>query len=92
MLATPSVPVIPVPANVKLGALFQFPVRITLDPVVLTVLLALVGIFVATLSVMLIYHWRRFPYETDLFARVERWYLAGVFVLLAVAVLGIFIS
>jgi len=56
------------------------------------VLLALVGIFVATLSVMLIFHWRRFPFETDLFTRVEHWYLFGVFVFIAAAVVGILIA
>ena len=92
MLQTPAVPVLPTPAHVSLGALSGISVHVTFDPIILTVLLALVGIFVATLSVMLIFHWRRFPFETDLFTRVEHWYLFGVFVFIAAAVVGILIA
>jgi len=66
-----------------------FPVTVQLSPAVLAVLTALAAVFVAALSVMLVYHWRRFPYEHDLFRRVERLYLVGVAALLAVAVVGI---
>ena len=92
MLATPSVPALPVPSHVSLGSFSGASFHVTFDPVILTVLLALVGIFVAMLSVMLIYHWRKFPFEHDLFRRVEHWYLFGVFVLFAVAVVGILIA
>lgn len=68
------------------------PIHLELSPVVLAALLLPVGIFVAVLSVMLIYHWRRFPFEHDLFRWVERIYLLGVFCLLAVAILGIIFS
>jgi H+/Cl- antiporter ClcA len=92
MLATPSVPVLPPPSHVSLGSFSGVSFHVTFDPVILTVLLALVGIFVAMLSVMLIYHWRKFPFEQDLFRRVERGYLLGIFVLCTTAVVGILIA
>ncbi len=92
MLQTPSVSVVPVPSAPDLGSLWHGMFNLTLDPIVLLVLLVLVGIFTAVLSVMLVYHWRRFPFEMDLFRRVEHWYLFGVAVLLAAAVFGIFAS
>ena len=69
-----------------------FPLTAEISPAVLTVLVALVGIFVAALTVMLMYHWRRFPFEHDLFRRVERLYFFGVVLLLGAAVIGIFLS
>ena len=52
----------------------------------------LVGIFIAAVTVVLIYHWRRFPFEHEIFQSAERMYLSGVVFLLALAVLGIFIA
>lgn len=78
-----------VPMLLSLGSL---PLRLEPTPLALAVLIMLVGIFVAAISVVLIYHWRRFPFERELFRWVERAYLVGVVFLLAVAVLGIFLS
>jgi hypothetical protein len=69
-----------------------FPIRIELTPLVLAVLLVLAGVFVAGLSVMLVYHWRRFPFEHDLFRWVERLYFLGVLVLTGAALAGIILS
>jgi hypothetical protein len=66
--------------------------QLVFSPLVLVVLTMLVGIFVAALSVMLVYHWRRFPFEQGIFLTVERIYFAGVFVLTSVAVLGVLLS
>ncbi len=92
MLQTPAIPALPTPGIQSFGTALQFPLPLTLDPVTLTVVLALVGIFIAALSVVLIYHWRRFQFELELFRRVEHWYLFGVAILLAAAVLGILIA
>jgi uncharacterized BrkB/YihY/UPF0761 family membrane protein len=71
------------------GKLASLPIVFVFSPLVLIVLTMLVGIFVAALSVMLIYHWRRFPFEHDVFHRVERIYLTGVALLLVVVVFSI---
>ncbi len=52
----------------------------------------LVGIFTAAATVMLVYHWRRFPFEHDTFRTAERVYLLGTVVLMAVAVAGLLLS
>ena len=74
------------------GNLALLPIVLTVSPLVLIVLTMLVGIFVAALSVMLVYHWRRFPFERDVFHAVERAYIAGVVVLLTVVVFSILAS
>jgi hypothetical protein len=74
-----------------LSELGSLPVTVQLSPAVLSILVALGAVFVAALSVMLVYHWRRFPYEHDLFRRVESLYLTGVALLLGVALVGIII-
>jgi len=68
------------------------PIRAEISPVVLAVFLALAGIFVAGVTVVLIYHWRRFPFEHETFRWAERLYLLGTSVLLGVALLGIIIA
>jgi hypothetical protein len=86
-------PIIPSISSSDLLAVWGgLPLRIELSPMVLAALLLPVGIFIAALSVMLIYHWRRFPFEHALFRWVERVYLLGVFVLLTIATLGIVLS
>lgn len=90
MLATPTVPVLPVPdLSSALGGL---PLRFELSPVALAVVLALAGIFFAVVSVVLVYHWRRFPFEQDVFDRVERWYFGVSSLLIGLAVLAIIFS
>lgn len=74
------------------GNLASFPIILAVSPLVLIVLTMLAGIFVAALSVMLVYHWRRFPFEHDVFYTVERVYIAGVVVLLVVVVFSILLS
>jgi hypothetical protein len=90
MLEGPVVPSVQAPD--LLASWGGFPVRVELSPLVLSVLLALAGVFVAAVSVMLVYHWRRFPFEQELFRWVERVYFLGVVVLLGVSVLGIVLS
>lgn len=75
-----------------LSGIGAFPIAVELSPASLSVLLALGAVFVGALSVMLVYHWRRFPYEQDVFRRVERLYFSGTLVFLAVAVVGILMS
>lgn len=93
MLATPPVPQF---TNAALpdfgGSLAALPLQLEITPLALVVLTLLVGIFVAAISVVLVYHWRRFPFEHDTFRLAERFYLVGVAAFLAVAVFGILIS
>jgi hypothetical protein len=90
MLDTPVIPEVQTPD--LLATLGNLPIQVELSPLVLSVLLLPVGIFVAALSVMLVYHWRRFPFEHELFRWVERVYLLGVLALFAIAVAGIILS
>lgn len=64
---------------------------IELAPVGLMIVIMLVSVFFATLSVILIYHWRRFPYEQTVFHRVERLYFLVAFVLLGISIVCIFL-
>lgn len=74
------------------GTLGSFSMQLTVSPLVLVVLTMLVGIFVAAMTVMLVYHWRRFPFEHDVFRLAERIYMVGVVTLLVVAVVGILLT
>lgn len=80
MLPTPTVPVIP--QSDLAGALGGFPLTLDLSPIALMIVLLLAGLFFAAISVIMVYHWRRFPYERTVFDRVERWYfrVAGLLV------------
>lgn len=74
------------------GPLGSFTLQLGVSPLMLVVLTMLVGIFVAAVSVMLVYHWRRFPFEQEVFRTVENVYMAGVALLLVTAVVGILLS
>ena len=74
------------------GSLGSFPLHLEATPLALVVLSMLVGIFVAAVSVILVYHWRRFPFEHETFAIAERIYFIGTACLLIIAVVGILIS
>jgi hypothetical protein len=67
----------------------SLPLTLDISPLVLVVLTSLVGVFIAAISVILVYHWRRFPFEHETFIGAERVYMAGVVILLMVAVIGI---
>ncbi len=90
MLTVPEPPRVDTPDF--LTAWGGFPVRVELSPLVLAVFLALAGIFVASVTVILIYHWRRFPFEHEVFRWVERVYLLGTLVLLGLALFGILLT
>lgn len=93
MLATPLVPQFTQPTLPTFtGSLSSLPIHVESSPLVLVIFTLLVGIFIAAVSVVLIYHWRRFPFEHDLFRAAERFYLAGVAILFTVAVVGILIA
>ena len=90
MIATPTVPVMSGgDLTTFLGGL---PLHFELSQAALAIALALVGILFATVSVVLIYHWRRFPFEQEVFARVERLYFLVATVLLVMSVLFVFIA
>jgi len=90
MVVSPSVPPISAAGLPDLtGALGSFPISIELSSLVLVVLTVLVGIFIGAVSVVLIYHWRRFPFEHDIFRTAERVYLSGVALMLVGVVIGI---
>ncbi|MEK7638354.1 MAG: hypothetical protein AAB375_02945 [Patescibacteria group bacterium] len=93
MAVNPSLPQFGAPVLPRIGGpLAEFSMQLAVSPLVLVVLTMLVGIFVAAMTVMLVYHWRRFPFEHDVFRRAERIYMVGVVLLLAVAVVGIFLT
>ena len=93
MLVTPQIPrlfsgLFPDTAS----TITSLPLRIEVSSLMLIVLAVLVGIFIATITVILLYHWRRFPFEVETFRTAERIYLSGVVIFLAVAVIGILIT
>jgi len=90
MLTVPDAPSVQGPD--LLASWGSLPIALEVSPLVLAVLLALAGVFVAVVSVVLMYHWRRFPFEHDTFRRAERIYLSGVVLLLGAAVLGVLTS
>lgn len=75
-----------------MGSLGTFPLHVETSPLALVVLTMLAGIFAAAVSVILVYHWRRFPFEHETFQTAERIYLFGVVVFLAISVIGILIA
>ena len=87
MLTAPTIPSFHMPA--LLGG---FAVQLDFSPMALGIILALVAIFFATVTVILVYHWRRFPYDQAVFDSVERVYVIVSAVLLAVSILGILAS
>lgn len=92
----PETPIVPKLTGAGLpdlpGVLTSLPLRIEISQTILLVLVVLVGILVAAISVMLVYHWRRFPFEHALFRTSERVYTAGVILLLCAAAFGILIA
>lgn len=93
MIANPSVPpIVGAPLPDFAGAVASLPIRIEFSPLILVVLAMLAGIYIAAMSVVLLYHWRRFPFEHAIFLTAERIYLTGVALLLSVVVVGILIS
>jgi hypothetical protein len=79
MLTLPAVPMFS-------GAHLSGPVPVELAPIGLAVIIMLASAFFAAVSVILVYHWRRFPYEQEVFHRVERLYFFVSFVLLGLAI------
>jgi hypothetical protein len=73
-------------------ALAALRLQFDLSQLGLGIVMALVGIFFAVASVVLLYHWRRFPYEHQTLHRVERLYELVSILLIAVAVFGIFFA
>jgi membrane protein implicated in regulation of membrane protease activity len=87
MLETPAVPAS------DLSAVFGgLPLQFELSPFALIIIMALVLIFFAVVSVVLIYHWRRFPFEHQTFHRVERLYEVVSIILVTLAVGALFFS
>ena len=68
------------------------PVTVELSPLLLVSLASLAGVFIAAVTVILLYHWRRFPFEHDTFKMAERVYIGGVIALGAIVGLGILLS
>ena len=71
------------------SSLLSLPIHIEISQLILVVLTMLVSIFAAAVSVILVYHWRRFPFEHAIFLAAERAFLIGVGVLVAIAFVGI---
>ena len=74
------------------GSWASLPLQLDISPLVLVVLTSLAGIFIGAVSVVLIYHWRRFPFEQEIFRNAERIYIIGVGVFLALAFVGILLT
>jgi membrane protein implicated in regulation of membrane protease activity len=89
MIAAPSIPAFASDLTAAFGGL---PLTFELSRVGLAIVMTLVLIFFAVASIVLIYHWRRFPFEQDVFDRVERLYEAVSVILVTIAVFGIFFS
>ncbi|MBP6885848.1 MAG: hypothetical protein KBC02_01225 [Candidatus Pacebacteria bacterium] len=93
MLVSPQLPRITgVPFPDLQSVWTSLPVTVELSPLVLVSLASLVGVFIAAVTVILLYHWRRFPFEHEIFKTAERVYIGGVIALGAIAGLGILFS
>lgn len=90
MLSTPLIPQGPAPTWGSILA--GFPLQVDLSPIALAVVLVLVCILFAAVSIVLVYHWRRFPFEQEVFDRVEKVYMLVSGILLAISVLAIVLS
>lgn len=91
-LETPSIPSV---FNAPQGDAFAFagfPVRVEISAAVLVVVFVLAALYAVALSVILVYHWRRFPFEHELFVGVERFYVLGQLVFLGCALVAILMT
>ena len=87
---TPTVPTIP--GSAADGIALMLPIRLELSPLALAVVLVLAAIVFGVMSVIFVYHWRRFPYEQEVFGRVEKLYFVVSLALLAAGLAGILMS
>jgi hypothetical protein len=74
------------------ASLGGFPLRVEITPLGLGIMLVLAGVLTAAVTVVLMYHWRRFPFEHTVFRHAELLYLIGVVLLLSAAVIGTLLS
>jgi len=69
-----------------LGLLFSgFPLSSTIPPLALAALFGIAMLYTAGMSVMLIYHWRKYPFERRTLLRAERLYVSGCFLFTVLA-------
>ena len=79
------------PAALDAGSLSSlFPLEVSVSHTLLVALFALSVVFWAVMTVIFLYHWRRFPFGVTTLRWVERGYLgvSGLFILLALG--GVF--
>jgi hypothetical protein len=71
------------------SALVSLPLRVSVSQTILILVFALVVVFWAIMTVIFIYHWRRFPYGKVFLGRIEWLYLGVSAVLILLALGGI---
>ena len=82
-----------IPAFVPdITAVITLPLQFSIPSHILVLAFALVGAFWATMTVIYLYHWRRFPYDKPFLKMGERIYVAGSVVCIVIALGGIIVS
>jgi hypothetical protein len=92
MLETPGIPSVLGGGDMGAISLPGLPVLVEVSPAALVVLFVLVALYAAALTVVLVYHWRRFPFEHELFKNVERFYSLGYVLFLGCALVAILLT
>ena len=72
------------------GAALSFPLAVSVSPTILALAFALVVAFWAVMTVIYMYHWRRFPYGKEVLRKLERVYLIVSSVIIVLALGGMF--
>jgi hypothetical protein len=92
MLETPTIPAVFGGGDVGTISLAGLPVLVEVSPAALIVIFALVALYAAALTVVLVYHWRRFPFEHVLFKNIEHFYAIGHVLFLGCALVAILLT
>jgi hypothetical protein len=72
-----------------LGGFLSLPIHVPVSQTLLVLVFGLVVALWAVMTVIYLYHWRKFPYGRVLLRRVERLYLGVSAVLVVLALSGI---
>lgn len=75
-----------------IARIFTLPLRFSIPPHILVLVFAVVVAFWAVMTVIFLYHWRKFPYDKPFLKAGEMIYLSGSAVFILIALGGIVAS
>lgn len=88
----PEIPGIIPDITPDITAILTFPLRFSIPPHILVLVFAVVVSFWAVMTVIFLYHWRKFPYDKPFLKAGEMIYFSGSAVFILIALGGIVAS